>query len=204
LEIRNLVFDLGNVIVDVDHRRFTDAMGWSYSAFYDFFRSDYFREFETGKSDEEEYFRELSAYIPLKPGDVQRYRDLIGYSFPLRVRTWGIIHYLRLRYRLFLFSNTNSLDYRAVNRAIDLELPFEKSYTSHEQGFLKPDAKAYGRASELFGVRPEESCFFDDREENVRAARSQGWKACRVESEGHLFRLLRELNIVDECALSGF
>ncbi len=201
MKFKNLVFDLGNVIVDVDRKRFTDAMGWRYEDFAPFFRSSRFRVFETEKGDEAGYFRQLSEYVPISPGDEMRYRELLHLSFPLRGRTWGIIHWLRLRYRLFLFSNTNLLDFRAVNTAVGLTHPFEKVYLSYEQGALKPEKTAYERAGKLFGIRPSETCFFDDLEANVRGARSAGWQAFRVESEDGLIRDMKKVGIIDDGAV---
>ncbi|MDZ7796769.1 MAG: HAD family phosphatase [Candidatus Marinimicrobia bacterium] len=197
MEIKNIVFDLGNVIVDVDHRRFTEAMGWPPEKYYQFFRSPYFREFETGKIDENAFFQKLSEYIPLSSGDVQRYRDLIHRAFPLRAKTWGIIHWLRPRYRLFLFSNTNSLDFNAINAFIDLTAPFENVYVSYEQGFLKPSKEAYEHAEALFHIRPPETYFFDDREENIRAARFAGWHAVQIENEDGLLHALAKPGIIN-------
>lgn len=198
MEIKNIVFDLGNVIVDVDHRRFTEAMDWPREKYYQFFHSPYFREFETGKSNEHAFFQKLSEYIPISPGDEQRYRNLIHRAFPLRAKTWGIIHWLRPRYRLFLFSNTNSLDFNAINAFLDLTTPFENVYVSYKQGFLKPYKEAYERAEALFHIRPSETCFFDDREENILAARTADWHAFRVENEDDLVHALKKLGIIND------
>jgi putative hydrolase of the HAD superfamily len=48
---------------------------------------------------------------------------------------------------------------------------------SAEVGLAKPDPRIYARADAAFGVAPGDVVFFDDREENVAAARAHGWDA---------------------------
>lgn len=48
---------------------------------------------------------------------------------------------------------------------------------SAEVALMKPDPAIYARADELLGTRPGATVFFDDRPENVAAARDHGWDA---------------------------
>ena len=48
---------------------------------------------------------------------------------------------------------------------------------SAEVGLVKPDPRIYARADELYGTRPGDVVFFDDRADNVAAARAHGWDA---------------------------
>ncbi len=194
--IKNIVFDLGNIIVDVNYRRFTDAMGWSFEDFWRFYESPFFRKFEIGKYTETEFFSELGHYIPLNSGDEQRYRENIHLTFPVRAKTWGIVHWLRLRCRLFLFSNTNSLDFNGVNAWMDLCAPFEAVYTSHEQGHIKPDLAAYRSAEILFHINPSETIFFDDRLENIEGAIRAGWQAKLIKNESELIQTFLNLQLI--------
>ena len=195
-KINNIVFDLGNILVDVDYRRFTDSMGWDYDIFMRFFDSDFFRKFEVGKHDEKTFFKELNKYIPLKEDDEKRYRHNIHLAFSLRARTWAKVHWLRKQYRIFLFSNTNSLDFNGLNPQIDLSRVLRFYYVSHEQGFIKPDPRSYARMEELFNLDPAETLFVDDRQENIEGALKAGWHAELIENEARLFEVLDEYGII--------
>ncbi|MHC4416362.1 MAG: HAD-IA family hydrolase [Planctomycetota bacterium] len=48
---------------------------------------------------------------------------------------------------------------------------------SHRLGLSKPDPSIYHRLERQLGYTPTEILFFDDAEENVRAAREIGWSA---------------------------
>lgn len=189
--IKNIVFDLGNVLVDVNYKNFTDSMNWNYDQFMKFITSDFFREFEMGKHSEDAFFKSLGTYIPLEEGDDQRYRENIPKKFPLRPRTWARLHFLKKRYKILLFSNTNSLDYEALDKMIEIKRVIRYSYVSYVQGYIKPNPKAYQRVEELFHIKPSETLFLDDRPENIEGARNAGWHAEIIENENTLFDVLR-------------
>jgi putative hydrolase of the HAD superfamily len=48
---------------------------------------------------------------------------------------------------------------------------------SAEVALAKPDPAIYARADAAYGTTPDEVVFFDDRVENVEAARAHGWDA---------------------------
>ena len=194
-QIKNIVFDLGNVLVDVDYHLFTEAMAWDHDVFMTFYDSNFFREFETGKRSETEYFIELNKYIPLNEGAEQQYRENIHKAFPLRPKTWALVHWLKKRYNIILFSNTNSLDYNGIDKAIDLKRVIRSSFVSHAQGLLKPDPLSYLRLVELFNIDPSETLFVDDRQENTDGAKKAGWHAEVIESEEGLFEVLKKYHI---------
>ncbi len=52
-----------------------------------------------------------------------------------------------------------------------------KAYFSWETGNIKPDPKAYQQVLEENGLRPENCVYFDDSEENIKAAKSLGINA---------------------------
>ena len=194
-EIKNIVSDLGNVLVNVHYKGFTDAMGWDYDVFMKFFATDFFRAFEIGKHSEEEFFTELNKYIPLNEGDEQRYRDNIYKAFSVRPRTWARMHYLKKKYKVFLFSNTNSLDFNGIDKDIEIKRVLRFHYVSHIHGFIKPDPQAYAKFKEVFSIDPKETLFLDDLELNVEAARNAGWHAEVAENENRLFEVLEKYHI---------
>lgn len=194
-KITTIIFDLGNVLVDVNYKNFTEAMNWDYEQFIKFVSSDFFKEYELGKYSEDDFFKELSTYIKLHEGDRERYLDNLDIKFPLRPRTWAKIHYLKKKYRVLLFSNTNSLDYEAIDRKIEIKRVIPCTYVSYIQGFNKPDPKSYERIEELFNINPLETLFVDDKIENIEGALKAGWHAEYVENEHMLFDVFTHYGI---------
>ncbi|WP_030944234.1 HAD family hydrolase [Streptomyces sp. NRRL S-646] len=54
---------------------------------------------------------------------------------------------------------------------------FETLVFSCDLGLMKPDRLVYRAADERLGTSPRDVVFFDDRPENVAAARAHGWRA---------------------------
>jgi glucose-1-phosphatase len=97
-------------------------------------------------------------------------------------------------------SNTNHAHWvRLVGEDGRSEYPavaeLQHHLASHLLGCLKPGARIYAlaqaRFSEIARVRPADILFFDDLEENVRAARVAGWSAFQVDPMGDPVQQMR-------------
>ncbi|MBQ1303981.1 MAG: HAD-IA family hydrolase, partial [Erysipelotrichaceae bacterium] len=63
---------------------------------------------------------------------------------------------------------------------------------SCDAGLLKPDPAIYQLLMDKYGLKPEETVFFDDSARNVEAARSLGIHAARVRAYDPDTRKMRE------------
>ena len=73
-------------------------------------------------------------------------------------------------------------------------------FASHLIRARKPDPRAYLHVEEQTGRAPQQIVFFDDREENVEAARERGWTAELIDHKSdtaeQMLRLLRHHNVI--------
>jgi HAD superfamily hydrolase (TIGR01509 family) len=196
-----LIFDLGNVIINVDTNRTFDswacALGiepWRVGQSMAF--DEEYRQFEKGLVTPAEYEAHTAA--------------LLGKSFPpgAFAAGWnavfdglvpGIVELLpRLKRtrRLAMLTNTNELHSHVWMEKYKSVLPyFEKIYQSFQLKTRKPEAGAFIAALVGLGVRPEEAVFLDDLEENVRAARALGLTGIVVTSFAQMVADLRAIGI---------
>lgn len=58
-----------------------------------------------------------------------------------------------------------------------------RTLVSHELGLAKPDAAIYAAAERALDARPPEILFFDDLEENTRAAAQRGWRTVTIDHQ---------------------
>ncbi|MGC9513313.1 MAG: HAD family hydrolase [Fidelibacterota bacterium] len=181
--IKNLVLDLGNVVVDVDYPRFCLKAGIDVDAFEAFYNTPFFRDFETGKKSREDYFPALEKYTGFPAARRKEFERQIHTAFPLRLRTWGLIHFLKQHIPVYLLSNTNVVDFENIDAYVGLRKAFHKVYLSYEQQRSKPDPDTYRHAAGVLGVRPEETLFCDDRQDNIEGVRQAGWHGYKVENE---------------------
>lgn len=190
--IRNIFFDFGGVIMDVELSRMVDAfraMGVSELSVAEtqVGSGTFFEDHERGTLAPEVFFKKLRERIPggaALPDEkiLHAWNLLLGEFLPERVALLRTIARER-RYRIFLLSNTNP-PHRAAFRKIfretcgtDFDVLFEKTFYSDELKSVKPEAEIYNRAAALAGIVPAETLFIDDNAKNVAGARACGWNA---------------------------
>ncbi len=103
-------------------------------------------------------------------------------------------------------SNTNALHWREVREAAD-EHRFptvrrlQYAGASHLLGLAKPDPAIFRVFQQMTEFSASRILFFDDREENVQAARAAGWHAEQIDHTGdtadQLASHLRALGAID-------
>jgi FMN phosphatase YigB (HAD superfamily) len=65
-------------------------------------------------------------------------------------------------------------------------------FASHLLGVAKPDSAIYAEFERLVGLQGADILFFDDRADNVAAARARGWRAHRIDPQGDTVAQVRE------------
>lgn len=184
--IRNIIFDLGNVIVNLDFdasvKAFT-ALGLKHDVLNNqqVYSDPVFYEFEVGKITKPEFFMRVRAVLKNPEAtDIQienAWNSMIKDVPSCRVK---VLQEIARNYNIYLFSNTNQVHiegFHATFKAqhgIDFPSLFVKDYYSHEIHERKPDLSSYQKVVELSGINPKESMFVDDLEKNIIGAGKAG------------------------------
>ena len=211
--IKNLVFDLGGVIVPLNRvaciRAFNEVVG--YKDFGDVLRSyrqvGYFEKFETGRITAPQ-FRDIirsRAVMTTADGQPRVVTDeQIDYSlncFLCGIPQDRIDALLRFRkeYRMLLLSNTNPfiMDWACSERfpwGLPLDAYFDKMYFSYMAGFTKPDERIFKYMLGDSGIKPDETLFVEDGKANIDTAEKLGFRTyCPLNGED--WRMAVEANI---------
>lgn len=201
--IQNIIFDLGDVILNIDipltFQAFAELSGLSIAELGKIFNeNEIFRKFETGKLSEPQ-FRQLVRNILEMPHltDLEidnAWNTLLLDIPPARIE---LLHKLAQKYRLFLLSNTSSIHIRRVNEIIkevsgiaQLNHLFEKVFLSYELGYMKPDHDIYRKVLEMADIIPEQTLFLDDNLANTNAAKELGIKVIHVQKPSTIIEYL--------------
>ncbi len=183
---RAIVFDLGNVLIDIDFMRCVDY--WRRRAAVPAaqimarFRTDrHYEAFERGHLPAEAYFGILRRQLGL---DLAGEDMTAGWNRIIRgekpgVRKWLLK--LKVYYPLYVLTNTNEV--HAVEwgaRHQDLLQHFNGLFVSSRMGCRKPDAEAYQQVIEGIDVPAAQIVFLDDTLENVEGALAVGMRAVHV------------------------
>ncbi|MDP2906123.1 MAG: HAD family phosphatase [Candidatus Omnitrophota bacterium] len=179
--IKAIIFDLGNVLVDFDHRvaanRIAQYCNKSARDIYDlFFDSETTRLFEEGKISEEDFFLKVKSALDLDldfSGFVPIWNEIFFLSIKNRA-VYALAEKLKKRYRTAVLSNINSLHYEYIKKTFPVFGAFHEVFTSCQLGFIKPDHRIYAGALSALGVRACEAFYTDDRLELIESAAKLG------------------------------
>ena len=175
------IFDLGNVIVDIDFNRVFGA--WSDFARVplatlkqNFVMGDAFRQHERGEISDETFAETLCHEMDLPLSYEQFAHGWQAIFVGLRPEVIKIMQALRDQgHRVVVLSNTNRLhttfwpdEYPEIRAAAD------RVYLSQEMGMRKPEARIYQQVLDAEGFPASEAVFFDDNAENIEGARQLG------------------------------
>ena len=186
--IKNIIFDLGGVILDIDLLKGVSAMKQLgitdfESASKKFHQTNTFLNFEKGLISEQEFLEKLKEENKVefnKQNFIAAWNNII---VGFRREPIELIDKLNksCRFKTFLLSNTNSLhkdfytgilrEQYSINGLEDL---FEKVYFSHEINMRKPDAEIYHYVLKDGKMEPEETLFIDDSQANIETAEALG------------------------------
>ncbi len=186
-DIRNMVFDLGGVLLDLD---FTAPVETFRKLGIDAGSLDYrkaiadpvFTLFETGMISPGE-FRDQVRKILNNSLVTDLEIDAAWCAMLLSVpeEKVALLKTLGKRFRLFLFSNTNAIHIGYFREkfenqhGIPIESLFEKLFYSHEIHDRKPLLSAFDKVTGAAGILPGETLFIDDFEQNIATARDAGY-----------------------------
>jgi glucose-1-phosphatase len=198
--ITAIAFDLGNVLIKVDHGRFCrrlgDAAGVSpaevYAAVFD---SGLEPEYDTGRLSSREFYRAVCRLFHIHP-PFPRFCEWWQDVFDPMEGMDAVVEALARRYPLFLLSNTNALHFSYIFRTLPLVRRLRRFILSYRVGGRKPEPAIYQALIREMARPPEECLFIDDKAPFVEAARIQGLTAWQFSTPADFTARLREQGIL--------
>ncbi|MDE6453895.1 MAG: HAD family phosphatase [Muribaculaceae bacterium] len=194
-EIKNLLFDLGGVIMDIDRARCIrsfERLGMKNAGEFlgDYGQKGPFEALEAGAIGPDEFHAQVRALMGAdgkRVCDEQIDRAFNAFLIGIPVERLRCLLELRKRYGVYLLSNTNAVmwhsriasSFRADGR--ELNDYFDGVVTSFEARALKPSAEIFRYAERTLGIRACETAFLDDSRANVEAACALGFRGLQVE-----------------------
>ncbi|MES2773440.1 MAG: HAD family phosphatase [Bacteroidota bacterium] len=201
--IKNIIFDLGGVFLDVDYQKtkqaFVDLGIINFDDFYQqSFSNPLFAKLEKGLISPEifyDYFREATG-IPLSNQQIETAWNAMLGSF--RKSSVAVLPILKQRYNTFLLSNTNAIHHKAFGEIhqrefgnTDFDDHFHKAYYSHLYHERKPETIAYEVILAENNLEKEETLFIDDTLKNINGALSAGIQVLFLENGALLEDVLK-------------
>jgi glucose-1-phosphatase len=182
--IKNIIFDLGNVILDIEPQKTYDAfanLSKKYSAQEIeeiISKNKLWHSYEKGEISDGEFRTLIRQGLDIEASDEKIDTAFNALLLDLEQRRVDLLEHLSNKFRVFLLSNTSKIHMdefaKIVKRTTNKESIwpiFEKPYFSYEMGKMKPDLEFYKEVLENANLIPEETLFIDDLPANIEAAK---------------------------------
>ena len=194
-KIKNIIFDLGGVILDIDEKvvyQELEKLGVNVSELAhskDFIET--MSKFDTGIYTAPTFRKRMKALVGQEKMTDEKF-DSIWNAMLLDIPRERIeaIEQVKKHYRIFLMSNTNVIHYDLYVRDLQLRFGykefdalFDKSYFSFAEHLEKPDPRFFELILDHEGLLPEETLFIDDTEANIKVAQSLGIHTYHISRE---------------------
>jgi len=201
--IKNIIFDFGGVLMDLDYRLSVKALNrlleidivskekqkWFF---------DIFKAFEKGDISSEKFIWELQYASKSKPNPrqvIDAWNQMILGSKPER---FEYLKSLKEDYTVLLLSNSNVLHVdhgmKVLSKIMDVEdfnkVHFHNTYYSHLLGMRKPDQEIFDLILKENKIKAEETLFIDDLISNIEGAQQIGIQTAHHDPKTDIIKMV--------------
>lgn len=180
--MKNIIFDLGGVILNLDYQETVRAFKKKIpdlddSTFYGKeHQLDFFSLYEIGKITTNDFLNRFNSHYQSQFSLEEFKKAWNAMLFDIPESRLNLIKSLKSK-RLFLLSNINEIHEEAVG---DLTPYFERVYFSHRIGLRKPNPEIFKLVLKENNLDIHDTLFIDDSEQHIRGAQSIGLKSIHL------------------------
>lgn len=185
--IRNIVFDIGNVLTDFRWKEFLRDKGFDEAMIRRIGRasveSPVWKELDRGTWSEEELMRAFVANDPEIERELHEAYDNIRGMVTARDYAIPWVRELKAKgYKVFYLSNFSKKAEEECSDALAFIPYMDGGILSWKDKLIKPDPEIYRLLLERYDLNAQECVFVDDLPENVEGAVRQGFHGIVFES----------------------
>ncbi len=185
-KIKNIIFDLGGVIINIDYALLVEAFSKIGLPHFEAYFSQkeqrsLFDQYEKGEITSVQFREALKKHC--KPGTTDAAVDAAWNAMLLDLpkERLNLLLKTKQNYRTFLLSNTNEIHMLFIYNYLKAEFGintlgghFEKVYLSYEIKMRKPDPEIFQFVMDENQLKKEETLFIDDSVQHVESASKMG------------------------------
>jgi len=192
--IKNIIFDYGNVIFEINFKKAQQALHQlGIDNIDEFFahksHNTLFDDFETAAISEEAFragIRAAAKNPQLSDEEIDAAWNSLLIGVPPTIH--DTLLKVRDRYRTFLLSNNNVIHYKYIVSYLDrtFGMPdnsrlFEKTYYSQDMFLRKPNVEIFQKVIDENKLIPEETLFIDDSPQHLVGAKQAGFNTLLID-----------------------
>lgn len=174
--IRDIVFDIGRVIVAIDAEPMLDFLAQRGGPRLDLHAALErmgINDHETGRLDGAGLIERLRTLAP-RASSTELREHWLGMFTP-HADMIQLARSIAPHHGVYLLSNIGDLHWQHLQDVHGVGNIGHGALTSFHAGVMKPDGAIYAMAERKFALQPSSTVFIDDRPENIEAARARGW-----------------------------
>lgn len=203
--VKNIIFDIGNVILNFDYTRVLDSYT-SNKEKQKFIKKNIINSPEwLGNSLLDTGYITKEDAIKIVQDRTNHINDELIFDFWSNCNKYSYIddNVLKLLaklkekgYSIYLLSNINADMYDYIKDSVLFKLVdgYILSYLEHQ---IKPYEAIYKTLIKRYNINPNESIFIDDNDKNIKTANKLGFIGAKVESDNYnsIIKILKEMNV---------
>lgn len=192
-KIKNIVFDLGGVLFELDPMATVKSFG-KYGVkdvektYREVIATEWFRDFEIGNISNEDFRKKMNDYCNtnMNPEEFAECWNAMIVSYPSENER--LLENLKKDFNLYILSNTNRIHVEFFEPMSNWRNGlFVKRYYSNDIHCRKPDLEAFNYVITDAGINPCETLFIDDRADNIEGAKLAGLNTIHLKKQSDLY-----------------
>ncbi|MCV2403327.1 HAD family phosphatase [Marinomonas sp. C2222] len=198
--IRVVLFDLGNVLVDLgdvsEMHSMLNTKGEEAEVWLQWLNSPAVAAFDSGRISFDDFATALLKEVA---------SDTDKEVFKTAFQAWprglfsgalDLVNSVKPELHRAVLSNTNAAHWPRLMEEMSLAGKFHSYYASHQVGLVKPERAIYQHVIDALRVLPEEILFIDDNQVNIDRALEVGMIAHRVKGVEEARRVLNQYDVL--------
>jgi len=207
-EIKNIIFDLGGVIINLDQNltihEFNKLSAIPFEEIYtQASQMELFNEFDKGKISDFDFFSSLRKQIHYEGPEIDLLYAWNAMLLDVPEKRLDLLVKMKQNYNTFLLSNTCEPHITSFENELYIHHGvknfndyFDKVYYSCRTGMRKPHKEIFEFVLKENELLPEETVFIDDSIEHVKGAGECGLNAYLLPKNMEVGDLLKEIKLL--------
>jgi putative hydrolase of the HAD superfamily len=177
--IKNIVFDLGNVLLNFDPESYLDELGYSddlkSQLINEIFETEEWLQLDRGTISQKQAVEKWQQRNPELAEEIAEVMAEWEKILTLKKDSLEILKSTAEKnYNLYILSNFHQLAFDYISSKYDFFKYFDGRVISADVNLIKPEAEIYDHLLNKFNLKAEETLFIDDSKANIEAALKKG------------------------------
>ena len=178
--IKNVIFDIGHVLIDFSWRDCMIKCGIKEEDMEKIamatVKSPYWSELDRGVMTDDEILSKFIENAPEFEKEIRVFFKEVTWSMPPFDYSKGWLHSVKERgYNVYILSNFSDYNFNTLKPGYTFLEEADGMVVSYEVKFVKPEREIYEILLDKYSLKADECVFIDDREDNIEAARALGF-----------------------------